>query len=133
LSRRSSDTPTSIPRPSTFIFPSAIYARVVKGFGDAVVTQDASGLDRAAGDGQQAVAAVKAVASIPGLSAERSADAGKLASAIDQILGDARTVYGAVLGGAMTPATQDQMRALASRTGQAKRPWPRRKNSWPVT
>jgi len=57
---------------------------MVKGFGDAVIMQDASGLERAAEDGQQAVAAMKAVATIPGLSAERSTDAGKLASAINQ-------------------------------------------------
>ena len=113
---------------SEALFPAAqrsqesegAFQRMVKGFGDAVIMQDASGLDRATGDGQQAVAAVKSIASIPGLSAERSADARKLASAIEQILDDARTVYGAVLGGAMTSATQDQMRALAARTDQAK-------------
>ena len=40
--------------------------------------------------------------------------------AIDQMLADARTTYGAVMGGALTSATQDQMRALASRTDEAK-------------
>ena len=122
------DARTSLRVTSGALFPAAqrsqeaegAFQRMVKGFGDAVIMQDASGLERAAVDGQQAVAAMKAVAAIPGLSAERSADAGKLASSIDQILGDARTLYSAVLGGAMTPATQDQMRALASRTGQAK-------------
>jgi methyl-accepting chemotaxis protein len=119
---------TSLRATSEALFPAAqrsqeaeaAFQRMVKGFGDAVITQDASGLDRAAEDGQQAVAAVKAVAAIPGLSAERSADAGKLASAINQILGDARTTYGTVMGGAMTPASQDQMRTLASRTDQMK-------------
>lgn len=113
---------------SEALFPAAqrsqeaesAFQRMVKGFGDAVITQDAGGLDRAAEDGRQTVAALQAVAAIPGLSAERSEAAGKLASGIGQILTGARTTYGAVTGGAMTPATQDQMRALASRTDQAK-------------
>ena len=112
---------------SEALFPAAqrsqeaesAFQRMVKGFGDAVIMQDASGLDRAAADGQQAVAAINSVASIPGLSAERSANARKLTSALDQVLGDARTVYGAVLGGSMTSAAQEQIRALASRIDQA--------------
>ena len=67
---------------SEALFPAAqrsqdaegAFQRMVKGFGDAVIMQDASGLDHAAEDGQQAVAAMKAVAAIPGLSAERSTD-----------------------------------------------------------
>jgi methyl-accepting chemotaxis protein len=119
---------TSLRATSEALFPAAqrseeadaAFQRMVKGFGDAVIMQDSSGLDRAAGDGQQAVAALKAVAAIPGLSAERSAEASRLASSIDQILGDARSTYGAVMGGAMTPATQEQMGALASRTDETK-------------
>jgi methyl-accepting chemotaxis protein len=119
---------SSLRTTSTALFPAAqrsqeaeaAFQRMVKGFGDAVITQDAGGIDRAAEDGRQTVAALKAVAAIPGLSAERSREAGKLASGIDQILADARTTYGAVMSGAMTPATQEQMRSLASRTDQAK-------------
>src|SRR5947208_2349505 len=63
---------------SAALFPAAqrgqeaesAFQRMLKGFGDAVITQDASGLDRAAADGQQAVAALKAVAAVAGLSAE---------------------------------------------------------------
>jgi methyl-accepting chemotaxis protein len=118
---------TSLRATSGALFPAAqhsqeaeaAFQRMVKGFGDAVVMQDASGVDRAAGDGQQAVAALKAVASIPGLSAERSSEAGRLASSVEQVLGDARTIYGAVMGGSMTASTQEQMRALAARTDEA--------------
>src|ERR1035441_1046113 len=119
---------SSLRTTSSALFPAAqrsqeaeaAFQRMVKGFGDAVITQDSGGLDRAAEDGRQTVAALKAVAAIPGLSAERSAEAGKLASGIEQILGDARTTYGAVLSGNMSASTQEQMRALATRTDQAK-------------
>src|ERR1019366_6092339 len=119
---------TSLRATSEALFPAAqrsqeaesAFQRMVKGFGDAVIMQDASGLDRAAEDGQQAVAALKAAASIPGLPAGRSGEAGRLASSVEQVLADARTTYGAVLAGAMSASAQDQMRALASRTDEAK-------------
>jgi hypothetical protein len=118
---------TSLRATSDSLFPAAqrsqeaeaAFQRMVKGFGDAVVMQDASGIDRAAGDGQQAVAALKAVAAIPGLSVERSGEAGRLASSIEQMLGDARTTYRAVMAGGMTASNQEQMRALAARTDEA--------------
>ena len=102
---------SSLRTTSAVLFPAAqrsqeaeaAFQRQGQGLSDAVITQDSGGLDRAAEDGRQTVAALKAVAAIPGLSAERSADAGKLASGVDQILADARTTYGAVMGGAMTP------------------------------
>jgi methyl-accepting chemotaxis protein-like sensor len=125
---QSREARTSLRAASEALFPAAqhgqeaesAFQRMVKGFGDAVIMQDASGLDRAAEDGRHAVAALKAVASIPGLSAERSGEAGRLASSVEQILGDARNTYGAVLGGAMSASTQERMRALASRTDEAK-------------
>jgi methyl-accepting chemotaxis protein len=112
---------------SEALFPAAqrsqeaesAFQRMVKSFGDAVVMQDASGLDRAAADGQQAVAALKTIAAIPGISNQRSKAAAELGSSIEQMLADARRTYGAVLGGTLSSATQDQMRALASRTGEA--------------
>jgi methyl-accepting chemotaxis protein len=123
-----SEARTSLRITSSALFPAAqrsqeaesAFQRMVKGFGDAVVTQDSGGLDRASEDGRQAVKALQVVAAIPGLSAERSASAAKLAASIDQILTSARATYGAVMGGNMTPATQDQMRALAAQTDQAK-------------
>jgi methyl-accepting chemotaxis protein len=98
----------------------AAFQRMVKGFGDAVVMQDASALDRAAEDGQQVVAALRSVASVPGLSPERSRAASKLAASIEQILGDARGTYGAALAGALTASSQDQMRQLALRIDEGK-------------
>ena len=98
----------------------AAFQRMVKGFGDAVVMQDASALDRAATDGQQVIDGLRAVASIPGLSAERSRAAGTLAASIDQMLADARTTYGAAVAGGMSASSQDQMRALATRVDECK-------------
>ena len=98
----------------------AAFQRMVKGFSDAVIMQDSSGLDRAAEDGRQAVAALQAVAAIPGLSAERSGDAGRLASAIEQILADARTTYGAAMSGALIGggAGPDARAGFANRRNQ---------------
>ena len=113
-------------RTSEAVFPAAqrsqeaeaAFQRMVKGFGDAVIMQDASGLERAGEDGRQAVAALKAVAAIPGLPAARLEDAARLASSLDQLLNDARNAYGEVLAKGMSPATQDQMRAgIAHRRG----------------
>jgi len=97
----------------------AAYQRMVKGFGDAVVMQDASGLDRAVEDGRQAVAALKAVAAIPGLSSQRSGEARQLAISLDQLLGDARRIYGAASSGTLSESAQDEIRTLASRTEAA--------------
>jgi len=113
---------------SEALFPAAqlsqeaesAFQRMVKGFGDAVIMQDASGIDRAAEDGRAAVAALRQIAGIPGLSSERCAEAEKLASSVDRILADARTTYGAVMAGTMSASLQDRMRALASRTDDAK-------------
>ncbi len=98
----------------------AAFERMVKSFGDAVVMQDASALDRAAEDGQQVVAALRAVASIPGLAPGRSQAAGGLAASIERMLADARTTYGASLAGGLSASSQDRMRALAARTDEAK-------------
>jgi methyl-accepting chemotaxis protein len=119
---------TSLRATSEALFPAAqrsqeaesAFQRMVTGFGDAVIMQDASGLDRAAEGGRQAVAALQAVSAIPGLSAERSGDARRLASSVDQMLADARITYGTVMAGTMSVSTQDQMRKLASRTDEAK-------------
>jgi methyl-accepting chemotaxis protein len=125
---QSREARTSLRATSEALFPAAqrsqeaeaAFERMVKGFGDAVIMQDSSGLDRAAEDGRQAVAALKAVAAIPGLSPERSGAAGRLASTVDQVLTDARTTYGAVSSGTMSATTQDDIRALAGRTDEAK-------------
>src|SRR5580704_7475540 len=68
---------------STALFPAAqrsqeaqaAFERMLKGFGDAVITQDAAGLSRAAEDGTQVVQGLKTVAGISGLAPERVAEA----------------------------------------------------------
>jgi methyl-accepting chemotaxis protein len=112
---------------SDALFPAAqrsqeaesAFQRMVKGFADAVVMQDASGLDRASESGVQAAAALRSVAAIPGLGMERIAAAATLAKQLDRLLGEARNTYGAVLTGSMSADTRDQMRALAASTEQA--------------
>jgi methyl-accepting chemotaxis protein len=98
------------------------FQRMGKGFSDAVMVQDASGLDRAAEEGRSVIAGLNAVADIKDLSAERSAGARKLASSVEQFVTDARGTYGAVLASPanMTPEMQERMRALASRTDVMK-------------
>jgi Methyl-accepting chemotaxis protein (MCP) signalling domain len=96
----------------------AAFERMMKGFGDAVVMQDASGLDRAAEYGRQAVAALKSVAAIQGLAGERARDAGRLRSSLEQLIADAQSTYGLVLSGVLTPGTKDQMHTLAIRNDQ---------------
>jgi hypothetical protein len=111
---------------SSALFPAAqqsqeaesAFHRMVKGFSDAVVMQDTSGLDRAAENGSQTVAALRAAAAIPGVSGERAAQAANLANLVERLLGDARTLYEAVLAGTLTAATHDQMRSLATRTDE---------------
>jgi len=113
---------------SQALFPAAqrsqeaesAFQRMVKGFGDAVMTQDAAGLDRASEDGRQAVTALQTIASIRGLAGGRAESVGRLASDLDRLLSEARSTYGEVLSKGMSASTQDQMRGLASRTDQAK-------------
>lgn len=98
----------------------AAFQRMVKGFGDAVIMQDAGAIDRATADGKQAVAALAAISAIRGLPAARAESAGGLASSIDSLLTDARATYGAMLSSSLSASAQDQMRALASRSDEAK-------------
>jgi methyl-accepting chemotaxis protein len=94
----------------------AAFQRMVKGFSDAVVVQDTSGLDRAAEDGRAVAASLKAIAEIPDLSKARAEEASKLASSVQQYLTDAVATYGTILSNpsAMTPEMQGRMRDLAS-------------------
>lgn len=94
--------------------------RMVKGFGDAVIMQDGSALDRAAEDGRQTVAALNSIAAIGSLPAGRADEARRLAGVVEALCGDARATYGAVLSNTLTDATQAQVQSLASRNEQAK-------------
>lgn len=112
---------------SEALFPAAqrsqgaesAFQRMVKGFADAVVMQDPSGLDRAVESGKQAAADLRSVAAIPGLVDERSGAAGKLANELDRLRAESQTTYATVLAGDMSAANRDRMRALAVRTTQA--------------
>jgi len=115
---------------SNALFPAALrsqeaesaFQRVVKGFSDAVMTQEAAAVDRASEDGRQVVSGLRTAASVEGLSPERASEAAALAGSIDSFLSDARSVYGAVLANPanMTSDTQEKMRDLASRTETIK-------------
>jgi len=100
----------------------AAFERMLKGFGDAVITQDAAGLGHAADDGGIAVQELKSVGAIPGLSPERSAEAQQLATAVQQLLDDARTTYGAVLANPqnMSADIQEKIRGMATRNDEIK-------------
>jgi len=124
---RDSQARQSLRVASDALFPAAqrsqgaesAFQRMVKGFADAVIMQDLSGLDRAAESGKQAATDLRSLAAIQGLAGERSAAAAQLANQLDQLLAEARTTYGTVLGGDVSSTTRNQMRALAMRTEKA--------------
>jgi hypothetical protein len=112
---------------SSALFPAAQksqhaeaeFERMLKGFGDAVITQDKDGLGHAADDGGLAVQELKAVAAIPGLAPERTAEAQRLANAVQQLMEDARGTYGAVLANPENMAKeQDKIRSIAASNEQ---------------
>jgi methyl-accepting chemotaxis protein len=100
----------------------AAFQRMVKGFGDAVITQDVAGLERATDDGRQMVATLRSVAAIPGITAERAEEAKRLAASGEQLAADARALYGSVLANPanMNGKAQEKMRGLATRTDELK-------------
>jgi hypothetical protein len=115
---------------SSALFPAAqksqdaqaAFEKMLKGFGDAVITQDPAGLGHAAEEGGQAVQDLKAVAAIPGLAAERTAEAQRLTTAVEQLLNDARATYGAVLANPqnMSAGIQEKIRSMAGRNNEIK-------------
>jgi hypothetical protein len=122
-------TEAGLRRTSEALFPAAqqsqdaqaAFAEMTKSFSDAVVMQDASGLQRAAGEGKKSVEALKAAASAPGLAPERAEAAQRLASSVGQLLHDAGETYGTLLVDPSKMAEmQNRMGDLASRTGVAK-------------
>ncbi|HEX5228275.1 MAG TPA: methyl-accepting chemotaxis protein [Bryobacteraceae bacterium] len=114
---------------SSALFPAAQksqqaeseFERMLKGFGDAVITQDKDGLARAADGGSLAVQGLKAVAAIPGLDPQRASEAQKLAGDVQQLLDDARETYTAVLANPENMAKlQDKIRGIAGRNDEIK-------------
>jgi methyl-accepting chemotaxis protein len=98
------------------------FQRAVQGFSDAVIVQDASGLERATEEGRRTVERLNALAAIRGLAAVRTGDAGKVAASVERFLEDARATYGMLLANPAntTLETQERTRELASRTGSIK-------------
>jgi signal transduction histidine kinase/ActR/RegA family two-component response regulator len=112
------------------LFPAAFQIReaeaefeaTIKGFGDAVLTQDGDGLLRARGNGLGAVRSLQSVAGIPRIPRWWAVEATQLASSIEQFLPDALDVYGAVVRRHenLSEQTQQQMNQLAVRTAGLK-------------
>lgn len=98
----------------------ASFLRSVRAFSDAVVMQDASGLERAVQEGNTTVEDLRAVASIPELSSERTGEANELAAVVEKFLLDAQSTYRKVVGSPanLTPDNQERTRALAERTNE---------------
>jgi methyl-accepting chemotaxis protein len=120
---------TALRNTSEALFPAAqrsqeaeaAFQRMVKGFSDAVMTQDASGLDRAAQDGKSAVDGLQVTAAIPGLSSTRAEEAKWLASSVQRLVTEAHQVYGSILANPASMAEmQGRMRELASQTDLLK-------------
>jgi len=114
---------------SSALFPAAqksqdaqaAFERMLKAFGDAVITQDKDGLTHAAEDGAQAVEDLKAVAAIQHLAPERAMEAQDLASAVEQLMGDAQSTYGIVLANPQNmSAEQEKIRRIAGRNDEIK-------------
>jgi hypothetical protein len=123
-------TERTLENASEALFPAAqqsqeiesAFLRSIKGFQDAVLVQDSSGLDRANEEGKHAVQGLQTIAGIAGLSRERASEAEKAASSTGQFLGDAGKIYATVLANPanMNLEMQDRMRGLATRTDSLK-------------
>ncbi len=108
------------------LFPAALlsqraeaaFGNAVKGYRDAVVVQEATGLDSAARDGKQAVERLRSLAAIRGLAGKRRTEAAQLAARVERFLADAESAYAPLVTASheVSPETQKQMAELASRT-----------------
>jgi methyl-accepting chemotaxis protein len=98
------------------------FQRMVKGFSDAVMTQDSSGVDKAGAEGAEVVKELQALAGVHGAPQQLTAEAARLAGEIERMVNEARGLYGSVLANPanMNAETQDRMRALAGRTDTIK-------------
>ena len=98
---------------------AAGFQRMATGFSDAVMVQDAVGLERAGVEGKSVVEGLNTLASVKGLAADRAAEAAQLSAAVAAFATDARQTYGSVLSdpAAINPK---KMKDLASRTDALK-------------
>jgi methyl-accepting chemotaxis protein len=98
------------------------FQRVVKAFGDAVLTQDKAALAQAGEDGQLVVKRLQAIAAIEDLEPSHRKEATQLASSVEQFVTEAQTTYSAVVsaGTNITPEIQGNMQKLAGKTDELK-------------
>jgi len=123
---------------SEALFPSALasqtaeadFERGVKGFADAVITQDGHGLQRAAADIRDAVESLRALSRLSGIPGPWSAESVRIGSSIDQFLSDALNAYGTVVREpeSLPIETQQGMHQLAARTATLQTELERLKN-----
>ena len=122
-------TESALRTASEALFPAAqqsqsaanAFQKMVKGFSDSVMTQDASGVGHSADEGRQVVQSLRQMADVSGLTGERRDEAGKLATQVEQFVSEAKTVYGAVLANPAGMAEmQERMRGLAGATERIK-------------
>jgi methyl-accepting chemotaxis protein len=108
------------------------FQRAVKGFSDAVLTHDASALQRATQDGQSALNNLNAIVSVADLPAERTVEARKLISSIGDFLADAQNNYGGIVTNpaSLTPDTERRIRELAARADTLKASLQREKDTF---
>jgi len=116
---------TNLRQASEALFPAAqkmqeadaAFQRMIKGFNNAIVVQDAAALARPAEDGRQAAEVLKKIANIPELSPQRSGEARQLAGSIQGLADAAKSTYGTALANAanMTPDTQEKIGQVAAR------------------
>lgn len=98
------------------------FAKMTKRQQDAVMTEDTGALDQARTEGQKLVEDIRAMAALPGLSAERKADAAEVARQADAFVSDADRSYRAVAGahGNLTPGMQSDLKRLATASDQLR-------------
>ena len=98
------------------------FQQASKAFSDAVVTQEASALERASGDAGRAVGQLRQLAAMTRVSPAASREAAELSRSIQDFVDEARRGYGAFLASPahVTPETEERIRALAGRNRQLK-------------
>lgn len=115
---------------SEALFPAAqqsqnaesAFQRAIKGFGDAVVLQDVSGIDRAVQDGKVTVQNLQKLSVIGELPVKRRSEAKALASDVTTYISNAGRIYNDILksSGNVTPQMQGDMQGVAAQADRLK-------------
>jgi methyl-accepting chemotaxis protein len=98
------------------------FNRMVRSFNDAVMTENESALEQAATEGTQTVKSLRAASALPGVAKERQAALLSLATNMERLTQEGRSVYGAMLKAKenITPEIQQRSQSLASRVDATK-------------